>query len=324
MMIDRRHFLQSLAALPAFSYGSGKPLRGIFPIMQTPFTSADAVDLPILAKQVPFLERCGVHGMVWPQLASEYYNLTKEERMAGVETILAAGKGIKPAIVIGVQADEAATATGYVRLATKLGADALIALPPRGELDWSRITTYYKEIGAASPLPLFVQAIGKVSVENIIDLAKAVPTLRYVKDEAGPVLSRLSELRQKAPEISAFTGGHSRTLLDEMMRGSAGTMPAAAWADLHATAWDAFQSGDRALAADLCAKSLLLISAVDSYGMHAVKYVLHLRGLFPNYIIRAGKNQSPDGGGNRTSPLDERAKRYLAELLSLLKPHLRA
>ncbi len=323
IMIDRRVFLQVLAGLPALSAASGKPLRGIFPIMQTPFTTADAVDLPILAKQVLFLEQCGVHGMVWPQLASEYYNLTKEERLAGVETILKAGKGVKPAIVIGVQAEEAATATGYAKLATRLGADALIALPPRGETEWGRITTYYKEIGASSPLPLFVQAVGKVSVENILELAKAVPSLRYVKDEAGPVLSRLSEMRQKAPEMNVFTGGHSKTLLDEMIRGSAGSMPAAGWGDLNAAAWDAFQSGNRALAADLCGKALLMISTVDSYGMAAVKYVLHLRGLFPNYLIRQGKDQPAEGGG-RNSPLDEKAKAYLAELLALMKPHLRA
>jgi len=326
--LDRRRFLNlvacSGAALHAFDAHGKKPLRGIFPIMQTPFTADDKVDLAVLAKQVHFLERCGVHGMVWPQLASEYFNLTKEERLSGVEAILTAGKGVKPAIVIGVQAEEAQTAIEYARLATRLGADALIALPPREEKDWGKITEYYKAIGASSPLPLFVQAVGNVSVQNIVDLVKAVPTLRYIKDEAGPVLARLTELRSKAPELNPFTGGHSRTLLDEMMRGSAGTMPASAWADLHVDAWEAFHAGHKDRAADLCAKSLLMISVADSYGMAAVKYVLHLRGLFPNYTLRRGRSQGPEGGGARTSPLDDNAKAYIRELLRVVKPHLRA
>jgi 4-hydroxy-tetrahydrodipicolinate synthase len=321
-MPDRRRFLSLLAssiALRGFDASGKKTLRGIFPIMQTPFTADDQVDFAVLAKQVHFLERCGVHGMVWPQLASEYFNLTQEERMTGIQTILAAGQGVSPAIVIGVQAEEAQTATEYARLATRLGADALIALPPRQEKDWKKITGYYKAIGASSPLPLFVQAIGNVSVQNILDLAKAVPTLRYIKDEAGPVLARLTELRQKAPELNPFTGGHSRTLLDEMRRGSAGTMPAAAWADLHVATWEAFHAGHRGRAAELFGKSLMMISAVDAYGMPAVKYVLHLRGLFPNYSIRR-----PDGGGGRISPLDDNAKAYIQELLRAVRPQLRA
>jgi len=39
--------------------------------MQTPFTDADTVDLPVLAKQVRFLDECGVHGVVWPLYGSE-------------------------------------------------------------------------------------------------------------------------------------------------------------------------------------------------------------------------------------------------------------
>jgi 4-hydroxy-tetrahydrodipicolinate synthase len=325
MMLDRRLFLRLAGAaplsLPGFA-ASKKPLRGIFPIMQTAYTPDDKVDLPVLAKQVAFLERTGVHGMVWPQLASEYYNLTHEERIAGAEAILAAGRSVRPAIVIGVQAQKAEEAVEYARHATRHGADAMIALPPREETDWNRIATYYKAIGEASPLPLFIQAIGKVSVDNIIELSRAVPTLRYIKDEAGPVLARISEVKKKAPELHPFTGGHSRTLIDEMMRGAEGSMPAAAWVDLNAAAWDAFQAGDRGVAFDLTGKALLFVLAAESYGLPAIKYVLHLRGIFPTYTVRQGKTHPNEG--SRTSPLDEDAKRAIGAIYTYLRPWLRA
>ncbi|MEZ5357019.1 MAG: dihydrodipicolinate synthase family protein [Bryobacteraceae bacterium] len=323
-MTDRRHFLRILGsaavALPGFA-GVSKPLRGIFPIMQTPYTPDDKIDMPVLAKQVGFLEKCGVHGMVWPQLASEYYNLTHDERIAGAEAILAAGKDVKPALVIGVQAQQAAEAAEFARHATKHGANALIALPPREETDWNRISAYYKTIGEATPLPLFVQAIGKVSVENIIDLSRAVPTLRYIKDEAGPVLMRISEVKKKAPELHPFTGGHSRTLVDEMMRGSEGSMPAAGWADLNAAAWDAFHAGDRDKALELTGKSLLCVLAAESYGLGAIKYVLHLRGVFPTYTVRQGKTHPNEN--SKTSPLDENAKRSIQAVYEHVKPYLK-
>ncbi|MEZ5402970.1 MAG: dihydrodipicolinate synthase family protein [Bryobacteraceae bacterium] len=322
MLLDRRLFLRiaGAVAVPAFAAGA-KPLRGIFPIMQTPYAPSGKLDLPILGKQVGFLEQCGVHGMVWPQLASEYYNLTHDERIAGAETILAAGKDVKPAIVIGVQAQTAGEAVEYARHATAHGANALIALPPRDESDWAKISVYYKAIGEASALPLFVQAVGKVTVQNIIDLAHAVPTLRYIKDEAGPVLARISEVKKKARELHPFTGGHSRTLVDEMMRGSEGSMPAAAWADLNAAAWDAFHSGDRDKALDLTGKALLCVLAAESYGLGAIKYVLHLRGIFPTYTVRQGRTHPAES--SRTSPLDENAMSSIRAVYAHVKPYLR-
>ncbi len=79
-----------------------KPLRGIFPIAQTPFTGSDKLDVEALVKQLRFIDRGGVHGFVWPQLASEWSSLTEAERLQGAEALLSAGRKLRPAIVIGV------------------------------------------------------------------------------------------------------------------------------------------------------------------------------------------------------------------------------
>jgi len=284
--------------------------------MQTPFTDADTVDLPVLAKQMRFLDECGVHGVVWPQLASEYASLSREERVAGAETILAAARGTRPAVVIGVQADEAAQAIEYARHASKSGADALIALPPRKEEDENRIFSYYQAIGGASPLPLFIQAIGKMSVDFVVRMAREIPTLRYIKDEAGPVHSRITAFRTQAPELNAFTGFHGKTLYEEMVRGSAGTMPAAGFGDLYASAWDLYHEGRRREAAEFCARALLLISSMETWGTQASKYVLHLRGVFPNWKTRGG-------GQGRGGEFDDYARQAIREMLETMGPYLR-
>ncbi len=316
---SRRAFL-ALAGAAALTPAAQvrKPLRGIFPIMQTPFTEADTLDLPVLAKQVRFLDRCGVHGMVWPQLASEYFNLTRQERIAGAEAILAASRGARPAIVIGVQADSTMQAVDYARHATGLGADALIALPPQKEEDEQRILAYYKAIGEASPLPLFIQAIGKMSVEFVVRMSKDIPTMRYIKDESGPVHSRITMFRTQAPELNSFTGFHGKTLYEEMVRGSAGTMPAAGFGDLYASAWDLYQAGKHREAAEFCARASLLISSMETWGTQASKYVLHLRGVFPNWKIRGG------GGVTRGGEFDAYAQQAIREMLDAMSPYLRA
>lgn len=325
-ILTRRDLLWRMPlAVPAALHLAGateparKPLRGIFPIMQTPFTGTNQLDLPVLAKQVQFLDRAGVHGMVWPQLASEYSTLTVDERKAGAETLIAAAKsgGVKPAMVIGVQADTAAQAIEYARHATRLGADALIALPPQKEEGEEQILAYYKAIGESSPLPLFSQAIGKMSVEFVARMAREIPTLRYLKDEAGPVHSRITEFRQRAPELASFTGFHGKTLYEEMVRGSAGTMPAVGFADLYVSAWELFEQGRRKEAAEFCARALLMITSMETWGIEALKYVLHLRGVFPNWKVRRA---GPARGGE----FDEPARQAIRETLDVVKPYFRA
>src|SRR5438045_9736509 len=116
MMIRRRDFLSAGAAALAFgaafertgAAAPAKTLRGIFPIAQTPFTASNKLDVDSLAEQVRFIHRGRVHGFVWPQLASEWETLTEPERLEGAEAIAATGKGLSPAIVIGVQAPDTA------------------------------------------------------------------------------------------------------------------------------------------------------------------------------------------------------------------------
>lgn len=315
-MVTRRLFLGGLACALAHSK-SGKPMAGIFPIMQTPFTTADAVDFKALEKQVQFLHKTGVHGVVWPQLASEYFDLTMKERLAGMEVVAATAKPLKPAVVLGVQADDIATALEYTKHAEKLAPDALIALPPREWKDKAKILGYYKAIGDNSNRPLFAQTIGDMTVDFVLKMIDEVPNLHFIKDEAGQTLPRISEFRKKNnPKLEGmFTGGHGKTMIDEMMRGTKGTMPASPFAELYVDVWDAWQAGDHPKAMEAFSKVMLLVTQISTYGIPAIKYLLELRGVFPNHITR---------GKSRNTAFDEEAKIALKESLAFVKPHFRA
>ena len=323
--IDRRHFLQSLAlaaVAPLASYAKTDPsqFRGVYPIMQTPYNDSGALDFETLAKQTEWLDRTGTHGIVWPQLASEYARLTYDERIEGMSTIVEANKGLRPKCVLGVQAEDAASAVKYARHADKIRPDAIIAIPPRKgdqyDFDLDVMRDYYIAIGKATDLPLFIQAIGDVSVEFILDLMKKVPSLRFVKDEAGHTLYRISEFAQvderRRPLI--FTGGHGQTLIDEMARGSSGNMPAASVVDLYADCWNLWHAGQKAQAIDVFSKIMLFVTQFRAYGLESLSYVLHLRGVFPNWKVR-----SP-----RKDPMDKEAMAALERSYEFVKPYLRA
>lgn len=326
--LDRRRFLQALAApaaaaalAPAGAQAAEPELQGVYPIMQTPYLASGGVDFDVLADEVAFLDKTGTHGIVWPQLASEYALLTFDERIQGAETIVEANRGLRPKVVIGVQAEDVETAVKYAGHAAKIGPDAIIALPPRKAdqrefEDLGQVRDYYVAIAEACELPMFIQAIGNITTEFVLDLMERVPSLGYIKDEAGHTLTRVSELRRTpAPHpLGVFTGGHGRTLIDEMARGSHGNMPAAGWVDLYAQSWDLWHAGFEPEAVDLFSKALLFITQVQAYGLVACNYVLHLRGVFPRWELR-----NPD-----YRPLDAEAKAALQRTLDFVQPYLKA
>lgn len=314
----RREFLWILAASAVSETRSTKPLSGIFPIAQTPFTESDKLDVETLVAQLRFIDRVRVHGFVWPQLASEWSTLAESERLEGTEAVLAAGRKLRPAIVIGVQGQSLDETLRYARHAEKLGADAIISLPPAGRRDPGAIATYYQEIGKATGLPLFAQTAGDMKVDLILEMYKRTPTLRFIKDEAGQPLMRIAALREgSGGALKVFSGAHGKTLIDEMIRGFSGSMPAASFSDLYAAAWDLWHAGEQQKAADMFGRAAILIHEVGVYGIESLKYILCLRGVFRTYRTREQKSAS----GAR---LDETGKRVLWELLDLLKPYLRA
>ena len=250
-------------------------------------------------------------------MASEYATLSDAERLAGAEAIVAAGKDLRPAIIIGVQSKDLPSAVKYARHAAKIGADAIISLPPTAQESSDALVQYYREIGKATDLPLFVQSTGNMSVELIVGMSRAIPTMTLVKDEAGrSPLARIGQLREQSGDrLKVFTGNHGSTLIDEMQRGVAGSMPAAAFADLYVPVWELWQNGRHDEAMDRFGKALLFIPEVQAYGIESLKYLLYLRGVFPAYRVRTK---------DAAAPLDESGKRTLGEMLKVLKPWLRA
>jgi 4-hydroxy-tetrahydrodipicolinate synthase len=280
----RREWL--LAAGAVVLRADGRVQRGVFPIVQSPFADSGRLDLETLAKEIRFLNDCGVHGVVWPQLASEWSELTPQERLEGASAVMAAAKGGRAAVVLGVQGPDVDSAVRYAKHADKLGPDAIIALPPRDAANLDRVAEYYAAIGQACSRPLFVQSIGDMSIDFVRRMARQIPTLRFVKDEAGHTVSRISEYRRVAPELAIFTGAHGRTMIDEMERGASGTMPASAFGDLYVAVWDLYQAGEWDDARTQFARVALLVHQMQSYGLPALKYILYLRGVFPNWKCR--------------------------------------
>jgi dihydrodipicolinate synthase/N-acetylneuraminate lyase len=326
--IDRRQFLRALslgaAALTLPQLIDGQPakkrLAGVFPIGFTPVNARNEVDFDGLAAQVQFCRRGGVHGLAWPQIASGWTTLTEKERMQGAETILSAARGGTTAIAIGVQSRTAdfKETERYAEQAEKLGADAIICIAPLGVTAPSEILLYYQQLAKVTSLPLFAQTGGDFSVDLLVEMFNSIPAFRYVKDEAGDPLERVTEIRRRTnDQLHCFSGKGVATMITEMERGFAGHCPFVSLADLYASAYDCYHAGKVREAFDQFGR----IEAASSMFAQNDVDVLIARGVFrPGTTTRVAP-PAPGADSRRRGTSPEEIRR---DLDTYLKPYLRA
>src|SRR6185503_6403495 len=261
--LTRRQCFEMLAGAAAFASASrsaaaswtaaagSKPMRGAFMILTTPFTDAGEVDWDDLAREVRFVDQGGAHGIVWPQGSSGVANLTKEERLRGLEVLAKANQGRKPALVLGVQGRNTEEMLEYARRAEALAPDAMIAMPPSAARSLDDYREYFRALARSTARPVFIQTSGGAkdlppSVELIVELAREHPHLAYVKEESVPLVERMkAELKQRPPLKGVFGASYADGWLYEMRLGLDGVMTGMAmYADLMARMWELHERGD--------------------------------------------------------------------------------
>jgi 4-hydroxy-tetrahydrodipicolinate synthase len=281
---------------------SGKPLRGLYPIMETPFTADDKLNTDALASEVAFINRGRVNGMIWPVFASSWSSLSDAERIQGAETILAANKGGKSAVAIAVQntAWDIPTSIRYAKHAAAHGADAIAAMPPNN--GWNvtddAIVDYYKQIGGATDLPLIVQTRGTVSVDCMLRMFKEIPNMKATKDEVGNTLERATQLIQGTDNklaVWAAGGGTGTQLLESLPIGIVGLCPTPQVADLLQQVMDLYWAGKKRDAFDMFGRVQALATIPG-----ATEYLMVARGVFPEGTKSRPQPMEPEaraGGG---------------------------
>ena len=275
--------------------GGTVPMNGAFIILSTPYTESNEVHHEDLAGQLDFLERCGVHGFVWPQNSSEQRHLSKEERLRGFDTIAEAARGKSQAVVFGVQADDTKGMLEYARYAETLEPDGMIAIPPTTATSLADFREYYEALAGVTSRPVFIQTSGAApevepTVEFIVELARDFPNLAYIKEERAPVHERMRGLAKHRPDPikSIFGAVFGRSWLYEMRMGMDGVMTGGAmYGDIYAQLWELHKAGQAVELRDLYAKLLLMLN-LDSIIPGVRLYVLKKRGIFSTTKSRRG------------------------------------
>jgi 4-hydroxy-tetrahydrodipicolinate synthase len=295
---SRRDWLKTVGAAavlsraPRISAADGKAMRGVFIILNTPFTSAGDVDWDDLVREVEFVERGGCHGIVWPQGSSGVATLTRDERLRGMEVLAKAARGLRLTLVLGVQGKDTAEMLHYAGRAEALGADAMIAMPPSTGRSLDDYRAYFRALGGATTRPAIVQTSGGAkdlppSVELIVALAKEFPHLAYVKEESEPLIPRMKAEIAARPAMKGIFGASLGTgFLYEMRLGLDGIITGMGmYADLFGRMWDLHERGRHEEVRDAYSRFLLMRNLNESIPGTDL-YVMKKRGVFKTAVRR--------------------------------------
>jgi dihydrodipicolinate synthase/N-acetylneuraminate lyase len=291
-----------------------KQMRGVYPILITPFDEQSRVDEESLRSLIEFNVKAGVHG-IGVALGSEVFKLTESERAHVTRTVVDQVKGRIP-VVINTGAAGTDLAVFYSKTAQDLGADAVMVMPPNfTPASAPEVREYFKAISDAISIPIFMQDTSQPHIPGGLakSIAEESANASYIKVESLPTTAMVAETVKLAGDIlTIFGGAGGNYFIEEMRRGSVGTMPFCSQPEAFVKVWDCFQAGDERAARAEFDKYIAPINRISTQQTgayyHVHKELLRQRGVIRTAIVRR-----PAG-----PPLDDLTKRELQDAIDEL------
>ena len=295
-------------------------LAGVFPVLATPFHPDGSPDEEGLRAIARYVISAGADGVVFPGVASEFESLTPQERDTLSDIVASEARG-RAAFVVGGSSPDPAVSEAVARRASGQGAAAIMVMAPKTITEQDAVIAFFARVAqAAGAVPIMLQnapppAGSGLPVAVVAAVARAVPQIAYVKEEAMPSGARITQMLASAPPTlrGVFGGAGGRYITDELARGAVGTMPACELAEIHVALMKAHARGDRAEVRHLFNRMLPLLNFQAVFRMAMTKETLRRRGI----IAHAGKRAAgPELDAGDQRELGE----LLAEMSDLLDP----
>jgi dihydrodipicolinate synthase/N-acetylneuraminate lyase len=269
-------------------------LSGTLPILPTIFDAEGKLDEIGMRRVLEYVLASGANGVVFPGLASEFETLSREERLQLTAEISRWIDGRVP-FVVGASAATARESAEFAVSGAKAGAVAAMILTPKDfSGDVARLTAFYHEVTSSSGIAVMLQnapapmGIG-LELDKVAQIARAVPGIRYVKEEAPPSGQRITRLTELAGDSlnAVYGGAGARHLMDELARGAKGTMPACEITEFHVSMVNDWQAGRFDQARLSYERTLPLLTMQAIFRWRLTKAVLLRRGLINSAFTRA-------------------------------------
>ena len=236
--------------------GQAVELRGVVPIIPTPFREDESIDFDALVACIEFAVRCEVSAVCLPAYGSEFYKLTEEERRQVVETAIREAAG-RVAVVAQSNHPSARGAAELAAQHEQMGADLIsFAIPRQFEVTGDDRLDYCESICEAVSLPVLIQDFNPggptVGGPFARELADSCENFRYLKLEEPLMSAKVTAIREATEDrIGVLEGWGGMYMLDLIPAGICGLMPGLGAADLLQRIWKFGASGQFEEALDL-------------------------------------------------------------------------
>jgi dihydrodipicolinate synthase/N-acetylneuraminate lyase len=266
-------------------------LHGVVPILVTPFDDRGRVDEESLRRLVEFNIAAGVHGL-GIALGSEVYKLADDERGLVVAAVVDQARGRVP-IVMNTGALATDLAVRYSQRAEAAGVSAVMCTSPGPGLPAGEIHHYFQTVSDAVQIPVMVQdtAANHVPAALLRAISDTAEQVRYAKIESSPPARRVYDAVQACGDrVAIFGGAGGGALLEELRRGSIGTMPWPSTPASFVQVWNHWQAGDRAAALQTFEQQLIPLQRLSVQGLgggHLLhKELLRRQGIIATAHVR--------------------------------------
>jgi dihydrodipicolinate synthase/N-acetylneuraminate lyase len=269
-------------------------ITGVVPILVTPFDESGKIDEASLRRLIEFNIAGGVHGL-GVALGSEIFKLSDSDREVVVRCVVDTVRRRVP-VVINTGAAGTDVAVYHSKAAQDAGADALMVLPPTFiPVPPDGVVEYYRQISRAVRIPIFLQDAqqGPIPPGLAMRIAEACENVHYIKVETVPVTMKVKEMvAAVGKKLTVFGGAGGTYFIEEMRRGSQGTMPYCSQPTVFVEVWDRFQHGDEPGARELFDRRIMAINRLTAQG-YDIQHHVHKQLLVRQGIIRTAKVRGP-------------------------------
>lgn len=204
---------------------------GVWPVMLTPFTAQDTVDMPALAALTNWYIDQGVNGLFAVCQSSEMFYLSLEERVEVAKTVVRVAAGRVPVIASGHVSDAMADQIAELRAMAQTGVQALILITNRmagadepDEVWHERTQALMDALPAEMPLGLYECPFPYKRLVSTENLAWAAGTGRFffMKDTCCDAALLRERVKAMAGTPMKLYNANSTTLLESLKSGAAG------------------------------------------------------------------------------------------------------
>jgi 4-hydroxy-tetrahydrodipicolinate synthase len=282
--------------------GDISALRGVWTIVPTPFLPDGGLDAASIARLVPFVRATGVDGLTILGVLGEAARLGDAERSQVIDAALGAAAGTIP-VCVGVSHASTDRALAFAREAAAAGAHSvMLAPPPLARPTDASIRRHYLAVAAAIDLPIVVQDHPASSgvmlpVELLVALADEAPQCRVVKLEEEPTPPKAGRLVAASRDLVVLGGLGGEMLLEELRRGTHGTMTGFGFPEVLVAVVRRWFAGDRDGASAVFDRYATLIRFENQAVLNLPirKLVYQRRGAMAHSTVRA-PGGPPDAG----------------------------